>query len=349
MQERLMKHELGEDFVRVVEAAAIAAARTRGRGDRHACDLAAVEAMQRVIETVPMRGRIRISEGERDGAPMLPIGARVGLGWQYPEGNGRYPVVDIAVDSLEGTNLCALGKAGAIAIMACAEEGGLMTGPDCYMEKWVGGPAVRGKISLDYSVEENIEITAAALKRPKRDLNFGVLDRIRHEELISRVRATGASVTLIDDGDLAISIFMAMSGSNLHGVVGYGGAPEGIIAAVGMKCLNGEMQGRFILKEQLEVKEDRDKISDDIAYRMESMGIIPGHIYERDELAPGNQLVLAATAVTRWRKFEEVKFFAGGISCQSLILSTDPEVGKQIREIKTTYLEDDPDLVYRLS
>lgn len=348
MQERSMKHELGEDFVRVGEAAAIAAARTRGRGDRHASDLAAVEAMQRVIKTVPMKGRIRISEGERDGAPMLPIGARVGLGWQYPEGNGRYPVVDIAVDSLEGTNLCALGKENAVAIMACTEEDGMKEGPDGYMDKIGVGPAARDLVSLDFPIEENLEIIANSLDRDVPDLNILCLDRERNQELIDRIRRAGASVRLISDGDLAMGIFVAMGGSNLHAVVGIGASPETHILAASLKILGGGIQAKYISRADLP-QEDQKKLNPDYDNRLKNMGLEIGRIYDANEMVPGSQIVVAATAVTRWGALEEVKFFTGGTSCRSIVMSTDPGIGRQIREIKTTYLEDDPDLVYRLS
>src|SRR5512145_2386500 len=198
---RPMEHDLLFDFLRVVEAAAVEAARTMGRGDRKYSDHVAVEKMREVMDTIPMDGTIVIGEGERDEAPMLYIGERVGLGAK-PGHENKYPEVDIAVDPLEGTNLCATGSANAIAVLAAAERGGLLHAPDLYMEKLVVGPSSKDVVELDAPVADNLGAIARCLDRRVEDLVVVVLDRPRHESLIEEIRATGARIRLIGDGDL---------------------------------------------------------------------------------------------------------------------------------------------------
>src|SRR5215813_8889684 len=200
MRERMMEHELGLDFLRVVEAAAIAAARTMGQGDRKYSDQVAVEAKRDVMDTVPMRARIVIGEGERDEAPMLYIGERVGSGHKdKSEDSDRFPEVDIAVDPLEGTNLCATGSANAISVMACSEKHGLLHAPDVYMQKLVVGPSSKGAVDLDAPPKDNLKAIARRLNRDIEDLTVVVLDRPRHRKLISDIRAAGARIKLISD------------------------------------------------------------------------------------------------------------------------------------------------------
>ena len=216
--------ELSLEFVRVVEEAAIAAARTMGRGDRHGSDQAAVEAMRRVLDTVPIAGTVVIGEGERDEAPMLFIGEKVGLKQEYSE---TVPEIDIAVDPLEGTNLCAMGVAGAITVLAASEHGGLLHAPDCYMEKIVVEPAARGAVDLDAPVKDNLRAIARRMERDVDDLVVVVLDRPRHAKLIADIREAGARIRLIPDGDLSAGIAAAVIGTGVHAVMGTGGAPEG--------------------------------------------------------------------------------------------------------------------------
>src|SRR6185503_15107787 len=202
MKERKMEHELGLDFLRVVEAAGIASAQTMGQGDRKYSDHVAVEAMREVMDTVPMRGEIVIGEGERDDAPMLYIGEKVGLGHRpNAENPDRYPEVDIAVDPLEGTNLCATGSANAIAVMACSEKGGLLHAPDLYMQKLIVGPSSKGAVDIDAPVKDNLRNIARRLNRDIDDLVVIVLDRPRHQKLIAEIREAGARIKLISDGD----------------------------------------------------------------------------------------------------------------------------------------------------
>ena len=222
-----MESDLSLEFLRVVEQAAIACAHTMGQGDRHGSDQAAVEAMRRELDTVPIDGTIVIGEGERDEAPMLYIGEKVGLAGKGNGDRRAYDKVDIAVDPLEGTNLCATGAPNAIAVLAASDEGGLLHAPDLYMDKLVVGPSARHLVDIDAPVRENLRAIARALGRQVDELTVVVLDRPRHEKLIADIRATGARIRLIGDGDLSAGIAAAVSGSGVHAVMGTGGAPEG--------------------------------------------------------------------------------------------------------------------------
>jgi fructose-1,6-bisphosphatase class II len=347
MRERRMEHELGLDFLRVVEAAAIASAHTMGQGDRKYSDHVAVEAMREIMDTVPMRGEIVIGEGERDEAPMLYIGEKVGLGYKVGEDEGgSYPEVDIAVDPLEGTNLCATGSANAIAVMACSEKGGLLHAPDVYMQKLVVGPSSKGAVDLDAPVKDNLRSIARRLNRDIEDLVVIVLDRPRHKKLISDIREAGARIRLISDGDLSAGISAAVAGSGVHAVMGTGGAPEGVLTAAAMKCLNGQILARFVLKEQLEDLEDRSRIGDDVVERMREMGIKdPQRIYDTDDLAPGKKIIFAATGVTDGTILRGVRFFGTGTRTSSVIMAT--ERTKRVRFIDTVHVEGGPDTVVR--
>src|SRR3954467_15179537 len=210
----MLDSDLSLDFLRVVEEAAIACATTMGQGDRHKSDAVAVEAMRRVMDDLPINGTVVIGEGERDEAPMLYIGEKVGMA--NKGANGDYPEVDIAVDPLEGTNLCATGAPNAIAVLAASEKGGLLHAPDLYMEKLVVGPTSKDHVSLDASVAENLNAIAKALGRDVDDLVVIVLDRERHQQLIEDIRATGARIRLIGDGDLSAGITAAVAGSGVH-------------------------------------------------------------------------------------------------------------------------------------
>ena len=236
---RMHRDDLSLEFVRVVEKAAIAAARTMGQGDRKYADQVAVEAMRAEMETVDIDGTIVIGEGERDEAPMLYIGEKVGKAGGTP--------VDIAVDPLEGTNLCATGGPNAIAVLAASEKGGLLNAPDIYMEKLVVGPSSKGKVDINAPVEDNLKAIAKALDREVHDLVVIVLDRPRHEKLIADIRKAGARIRLIGDGDLSAGITAAVVGTGVHAVMGTGGAPEGVLTAAAMRCLNGEIQAKLVL------------------------------------------------------------------------------------------------------
>src|SRR2546430_5971201 len=216
-----MEEQLSLDFLRVVENAAIAAARTMGFGDRHKADEVAVEAMRKTMDSVEIDGTVVIGEGERDEAPMLYIGEKVGLATHAPK--ALFPQVDIAVDPLEGTNLCATGAPNAIAVLAASERGGLLNAPDLYMEKIVVGPSCKGAIDLDAPVADNLKSIAKRLERDVEDLVVVVLDRVRHEKLIDEIREAGARIRLIGDGDLSAGIFAGGGGAGGRRRGGWGG------------------------------------------------------------------------------------------------------------------------------
>src|SRR6266567_1681017 len=221
-----IESDLAPKFIRVVENAAIASARTMGRGERELSDKVATESMRGTMDSIPMRGTIVIGEGERDQAPMLYIGEQVGA--EFRDGT-EVPEVDIAVDPLEGTNLCATGGPGSITVLAASEAGGLLHAPDCYMEKIVVGPSCKGAVDLEAPVAENLKNIAKRMERSVQDLVVVVLDRPRHEQLITDIRAAGARIRLISDGDLSAGIAAAVIGTGVHAVVGSGGAPDGAL------------------------------------------------------------------------------------------------------------------------
>jgi fructose-1,6-bisphosphatase II len=308
--------DLSLDFLRVVEQAAIACAHTMGQGDRHKSDDVAVETMRKVMDTVPIDGTIVIGEGERDEAPMLYIGEKVGM-VNAKDLAGPRPVrfteVDIAVDPLEGTNLCATGAPNAIAVLAASERGGLLHAPDLYMEKLVVGPSSKHAVSLDAPVKDNLKAIARSLDRAVEDLVVIVLERPRHEQLIEDIRSTGARIRLIGDGDLSAGIAAALVGSGVHAVMGTGGAPEGVLTAAAMRCLNGEIFARLVVK----TPEDER--------RCHAMGIKDiKKIYRSKDLAPGEKIVFAATGVTDGTLMRGVRFFGDGTRTSSIIMQNEP-------------------------
>lgn len=338
--------ELSLDFLRVTEAAAIESAKTMGQGDRKHSDHVAVEAMREVMDTVQMKGRIVIGEGERDEAPMLYIGEEVGGGAYDPELRSGFPEVDIAVDPLEGTNLCALGANNAIAVLAAAERGGLLNAPDIYMDKIVVGPSCRGSVDIDAPVEENLRHIARRLGRDVDDLTVICLDRPRHKKLVEDVRAAGARIRLISDGDLSAGISAAVAGTNIHALMGIGGAPEGVITAAAMKCLNGEIQAKLVFDpERLGVDASKVPPVEAVVERIKSMGISdPYKIYDTNDLAPGKKIIFAATGVTDGSLLRGVRFFGEGKRTHSVVMTTD---SKSIRFVDTVHVEGGPDAVIR--
>jgi fructose-1,6-bisphosphatase II len=310
-----MDSDLSLDFLRVVEEAAIACAHTMGQGDRHRSDHVAVEAMRRVMDTVPIDGTIVIGEGERDEAPMLYIGEKVGMahGRNDPRTGTGFIEVDIAVDPLEGTNLCATGAPNAIAVLAASTRGGLLHAPDLYMEKLVVGPSSKDHVSLDAPVHENLKAIARCLGRQVEDLVVIVLERERHEKLIADIRATGARIRLIGDGDLSAGIAAAVVGSGVHAVMGTGGAPEGVLTAAAMRCLNGEIFARLVV-----TKPEHEE-------RCRAMGITDfKKIYRSKDLASGENVIFAATGVTDGTLMRGVRFFGDGIRTSSVIMQNNP-------------------------
>lgn len=314
--------ELG--FVRVTEQGAIAAAHTMGRGNRHLADEVAVEAMRRELGQLPMRGRIVIGEGERDEAPMLFVGEELG---DAEAAGSATPEVDIAVDPLEGTNLCATGAPGAVAVLAAAERGGLLHAPDVYMDKIVVGPTAAGSVHLDAPVAENLRNIAKAFQREVSDLTVVVLERDRHRQLIADIRAAGARIRLIGDGDLSAGISAAVRGTGVHAVMGAGGAPEAVITAAALRCVGGQIQSRFVI------------YSDAERERLEKLGLGDqiGRIYETKDLAPGEDIIVSCTGVTDGELLRGVRFFGGGVRSSTLFMSSATGA---IRFVDTIWRED---------
>src|ERR1043165_5825598 len=259
---------------------------------------------------------------------MLYIGEKV----SSPK-NGPRLTVDIAVDPLEGTNLCATGGAGAITVLAASEAGGLLHAPDCYMEKIVVGPAAKGAVDLDAPVKQNLKAIARRLQRGIDDLVVVVLDRARHQRLIADIREAGARIRLISDGDLSAGIAAAVAGTGVHAVMGSGGAPEGVLTAAALRCLNGEILGRLVIKDEAQKE------------RMQAMGIHDlNKIYMTQELAPGRQIVFAASGVTDGILLKGVRFFGDGTRTQSIVMTSVPP---RVRFIDTVHLENKPDVKVR--
>jgi len=322
--------ELSVHFLKVVEVAAIAAAKTMGQGDRKFSDHKAVEAMRKEMDTIEMEGTIVIGEGERDEAPMLYIGEKVGK--KKTEGK-HYPKVDIAVDPLEGTNLCATGTENAIAVLAASEKGGLLNAPDIYMNKIIVGPSNKGNVDINAPVAVNLKNIAKGLNRDVEDLVVIVLSRDRHADLIKQIRLAGARIKLIGDGDLSAGISAAMRGTGVHAVMGVGGAPEGVLAAAAMRCLNGDMQAKLF----------PFKAGDE--ERIKKMGIEGGFdkVYTADDLAPGKNIVFAASGVTNGALLKGIRFFGGGYRANSVIM-TYTENQKTIKFIEDIVI-DSPDVI----
>lgn len=321
-----MEQLLALEMVRVTEAAAIASARFMGRGDRMGADQAATEAMRRTMDEIDMSGTIVIGEGERDEAPMLYIGEQVGRPGSAGEGESSLPEIDIAVDPLEGTNLVAHGQGNAITVLAASERGGLLHAPDTYFDKLCVGPIAAGKVDIRLSPTENVHRIATALGRNVNDITVVILDRPRHEELIAEVRAAGARIKLISDGDLSAAISCAVSGTGVHAVMGIGGAPEGVLTAAALRCLGGEIQARFRFR------------NDEERARAARMGIADDdHVYTTEELASGENLVFAATGVTAGDLLHGVRFFGGGARTHSLVMAYRTQ---QVRFIDTVHMFD---------
>ncbi|MCA9675007.1 MAG: class II fructose-bisphosphatase [Kofleriaceae bacterium] len=311
---------LALEAVRITEAAALASARLMGRGERKQADHAAVEAMRTAFDHIDIRGTVVIGEGERDEAPMLFIGEKVGAGWASPDGTS--PRVDIAVDPLEGTNLCATGAPDAIAVIALADDGQFLNAPDTYMEKIAVGPECKGLIDLRESPTWNLQRIAKAKGKRIEDVTAIILERPRHEALIAEVRQCGARIRLIGDGDVSAAVMTCKEESGIDVLFGIGGAPEGVIAAAAMRCVGGELQGR------LRFRHDEERA------RAKQMGVKPeDYIYSTDELASGN-VMFAATGVTQGYLLDGVHFFGGGARTESIVMRSKSGT---VRVIKSTH------------
>ena len=295
-----MNRNLALEFVRVTEMAAIASARWMGRGDEKAADQAAVDAMRAILDTIECDATVVIGEGERDQAPMLYIGEKVG--------SGRGSKLDLALDPLEGTTVCAVGASNSISVMAIAEEGNFLNAPDTYMEKIAVGPLGRGLIDITDSPQENLRRLAEAKNCRVNDLTVVILNRPRHEKLIGQVRGAGARIRLIGDGDVAASLACCEPDSGVDMLLGIGGAPEGVIAAAAMRCMGGDFQG------VLKFRNEDEKV------RAQKMGIQDlEKIYSIEELAAGN-VMFVATGVTTGTFLDGVRFKSYGAQTQSIVM-----------------------------
>ncbi|TCS82072.1 class II fructose-bisphosphatase [Tepidibacillus fermentans] len=318
-----MERSLTLELVRVTEAAAQAAARWLGKGLKNEVDEAGTSAMRRVFDTVPMRGTVVIGEGEMDEAPMLYIGEQLGTGYG--------PEVDVAVDPIEGTNIVAKGLWNALAVVAIADKGNLLHAPDMYMKKIAVGPKVAGKIDINYSVRKNLEIVAKELNKDIREVTAIVLDRERHQEIIQEIREAGARIKLISDGDVAAAINTAFEDTGVDILFGIGGAPEGVLAAVALKCLGGEIQGILLPQNEEE------------AERCRKMGIEPGRVLKMDDLVKGDDAIFAATGVTDGELLKGVRFHGSVVTTESIVMRAKTGT---VRIIKGTHrLEKKPDFL----
>ena len=318
-----MEQLLALEMIRVTEAAALASARFMGRGQRDEADEAATEAMRRAMDETDLAGTIVIGEGERDEAPMLYIGEQVGR----HEDGGAVAAVDIAVDPLEGTNLVATGQSGAITVLAASDTGGLTNAPDTYLEKLAVGPVAAGCIDITRPPAENVHRIAEALRRRVTDITVIILDRPRHDGLISEVRGTGARIKLISDGDVSAAISCAVQGTGVHALMGIGGAPEGVITAAALRCLGGEIQARFRFRND----EERERAGRMLGHADESK------VFRTEDLASGENLVFAATGVTGGELLQGVRFFGGGARTHSLVMAYQT---KQVRFVDTVHMFD---------
>lgn len=297
-----MERSLSMELVRVTEAAALASARWMGRGKKNEADDAATSAMRTVFDTVPMQGTVVIGEGEIDDAPMLYIGEELGA-------DRGGPVVDVAVDPLEGTNIVASGTWNALSVLAIADGGNLLHAPDMYMEKIAVGPESVGKIDINASTKENLEAVAKAKKKDLEDIVAIVLDRPRHKQLIEEIRATGARIKLIPDGDVAAAINTAFDETGVDILFGIGGAPEGVLAAVALKCLGGEIQGK--LKPE----------NDDEVARCKTMGIPDiERVFLMEDFVTGDDAIFAATGVTDGELLKGVQFKGKNATTQTVVM-----------------------------
>ncbi|WP_370815750.1 class II fructose-bisphosphatase [Veillonella sp.] len=295
-----MDRTLSLEFARVVEAAALRSGRLLGRGQKDAADGLAVDAMRQAFDSVRISGTVVIGEGEIDEAPMLYIGEHVGAGG---------PEVDIAVDPIEGTNLIAKGQNGAIAVMAIAEKGGLLHAPDMYMEKLCVGPRGAGAIDITKSLTENIKNVAAKMNRNVDEITLVMLDRERHHGLMKEARDLGARIMLISDGDVNPAMECCIEGSGVHMVVGTGGAPEGVLAAAALKCVGGDMQARLKPETEEEIR------------RCHEMGITDvNQVLTLDDLVRTDDVIFAATAITRGNLLNAIQYFPGGARTHTIVM-----------------------------
>ncbi|WP_017725968.1 class II fructose-bisphosphatase [Halalkalibacterium ligniniphilum] len=296
-----MERSLSMELVRVTEAAALASARWMGRGNKDEADRAATEAMRDVFDTIPMKGTVVIGEGEMDEAPMLYIGEKLG--------NGYGPRVDVAVDPLEGTNIVASGLWNALAVIAIADHGNLLHAPDMYMDKIAVGPEAVGQVDINAPVLDNLKAVAKAKNKDIEDLVVVLLNRKRHEQIIEEIRQAGARIKLLPDGDVAAALNTAFDDTGVDMLLGSGGAPEGVLAAVGLKCLGGELQGKLLPQNDEELD------------RCKAMGIEDlSKVFYMNDLVKGDDAIFAATGVTDGELLKGVRFKGTSATTQSLVM-----------------------------
>lgn len=315
-----------------------------GKGEKNIADQVAVEAMRERMNKIHMRGRIVIGEGERDDAPMLYIGEEVGICTQENAGAYCNPdelvEIDIAVDPCEGTNLVAYGQNGSMAVLAISEKGGLFAAPDFYMKKLAAPPVAKGHVDINKSATENLKILSDCMGRAIEDLVVVVMDRPRHKDLIQEIRTAGARVRLISDGDVSAAISCAFSGTNIHALMGIGAAPEGVISAAAMRCVDGHFQGQLIYDPDVVKTGLIGESKESNLERLRSMGINnPDQVYNADELASGQTVLFAACGITPGTLMDGVRFFGGGARTHSLIISSQ---SKTVRFVDTIHLFDKP-------
>ena len=339
-----MESTLGLEIIEVVEQAAIASAKWMGKGEKNTADEVAVEAMRERMNKIHMRGRIVIGEGERDDAPMLYIGEEVGICTQEDAKNVCNPEelieIDIAVDPCEGTNLVAYGQNGSMAVLAISEKGGLFAAPDFYMKKLAAPPAAKGHVDINKSATENLQILGDCLERSVEELVVVVMDRPRHKELIQEIRAAGARVRLISDGDVSAAISCGFAGTNIHALMGIGAAPEGVISAAAMRCLGGHFQGQLIYDPEVVKTGLIGESRDGNLARLKEMGIEDAdRVYTDSELASGETVLFAACGITPGTLMEGVRFFHGGARTQSLVISSQSQT---VRFVDTIHIQEQP-------
>jgi fructose-1,6-bisphosphatase II / sedoheptulose-1,7-bisphosphatase len=335
---------LGLEIIEVVEQAAIASARWMGKGEKDIADEVAVEAMRERMNKIHMRGKIVIGEGERDDAPMLYIGEEVGICTQPNAADvctlDELIEIDIAVDPCEGTNLCAYGQPGSMAVLAISEKGGLFAAPDFYMNKLAAPPAAKGKVDISKSPAENLKILGECLDRAVDELVVIVMKRERHNGLIQEIRDAGARVRLISDGDVSAAISCGFEGTNVHALMGIGAAPEGVISAAAMRCLGGHFQGQLIYDPAIVKTGLIGESKEANLERLASMGINdPDKIYTAEELACGENVLFAGCGITPGTLMNGVRFFNGGYRTQSLVISSQ---SKTARFVDTVHMGGSP-------
>lgn len=298
-----MDRDLSLNLARVTEAAALSGARFLGKGDKNGADGAAVDAMRRMFDTVHIRGTVVIGEGEIDEAPMLYIGEEIGTRHQTDE------AVDIAVDPIDGTTAIANGMNNAIAVVAVAPEGCLLHAPDVYMKKIAAGPKAKGAIRLEDSVEENIRRVSKSIGKAPEEMTISVLDRPRHDDLIKQIRATGARIKKIKDGDIVTAIYTCFDESGIDMIMGIGGAPEGVIAAAALKCLGGDFQGKLVATDDVQKE------------RVAKSGADPEKIFTIEDLVKGDEVIFAATGVSNGDLLKGVRYMKDNkATTQSMVL-----------------------------